>query len=165
MGKGYGKIFIQILLFCGMTDLVKKLNLDYLLGCIKYRESYGLYALPLGWWILNYYKYDTGVRLHAESSNFRNGVFNGVDSEVENFIDAIENDKVTPGDFKLAVDASAEDRRLKFFIDFDGKRYINGYYENVEPEEYLPDDAWRGEMGFPIEYLPNEIRIEFVGLS
>ncbi|MBS1605211.1 MAG: hypothetical protein JST42_21285 [Bacteroidetes bacterium] len=114
---------------------------------------------------MNYDKYDPGFRFQAESSNFRNGVLNVTDSEIENFLMAIDNDKVGPRDFKLAVDAPAESKRLKFFVDFDGKLFINGYYENVEPEEYLPDPAWRGEMGYPIDFLPNEIRIEFEGLS
>jgi len=148
-----------------MADLVKKLNADYLLGCIRYQNSYFLYAMPLGWWILNYDKYDPSFRSHADLASFRNGILNVIDSEVGNFLDTIECDKVTPGDFKLAVNASAEERRLNFFIDFDGKLFINGYFENVEPEEYLPDTAWRGEIGYPIEFLPKALRVEFEGLS
>lgn len=148
-----------------MTDLVNKLNTDYLIGCIKFRDSYFLYALPLGWWILNYDKYDPGFRSQPESVNFRNGVLTVTDPEVENFLKAIENDKVSPRDFKLAVDVPAENKRLKFFVDFDSKLFVNGYYENVEPEEYLPDQAWRGEMGYPIDFLSKDLRSEFEGLS
>ncbi len=43
----YGKIFLEIPVLCGMTNLAEKLDTDYLLGCIKYKDSYVLYALPL----------------------------------------------------------------------------------------------------------------------
>ena len=148
-----------------MSDLLEKLDANYLLGCIKYRDAYALYALPLGWWILNFSKYDPAIVLGPEASSFRNGVLNVVDKEIESFLRAIESDKITSVDFTQATDVPPDQRNLCFFVDFDTKLFINGYYENVEPECYLPDDHWRGELGFPMDYLPKEFGSEFEGLS
>ncbi|HEV2483522.1 MAG TPA: hypothetical protein VGS79_27845 [Puia sp.] len=148
-----------------MSTLLDKLEADYLLGCIKYRDAYSLYAMPLGWWILNFSKYDPAFAAYEDASAFRNGVLNVVDAAIETFLHVIETDKITPADFNLATDVPPEQRSLNFFVDFDAKLFINGYYENVEPETYLPDDHWRGELGFPTDYLPKEFASEFAGLA
>jgi len=144
-----------------MPTLLEKLDANYLLGCIKYREGYALYALPLGWWILNFTKYDPAITSGEDATTFRNGVLNVLDAEIERFLQVIESDKISPADYMLAVNIPADDRRLCFFVDFDTKLYINGYLENVEPEAYLPDDNWRAELGFPADYLSQEFRTEF----
>jgi hypothetical protein len=41
------------------------------------------------------------------------------------------------------------------------KLFINGICDNVEPEEYLPDERWTGKMGDPIEYLPEDLKQVF----
>lgn len=119
----------------------------------------------LYWWILNFTKYDPAFVFEPEASTFKNGVLNVLDAHIETFIQAIEPDKITPADFTLATDVPPDQRALLFFVDFDAKLFINCYYENVEPETYLPDDHWRGEIGFPLDYLPKGFRKGFEELS
>lgn len=121
--------------------------------------------MPIAWWILNYTKYDPGLGSKGLASTFRNGILNVVETEVGNFLKAIESDKITAADFKIAVEVPVEYKKLSFFVDFDSKLFVNGFYENVEPEAYMPDDDWQGEMGYPIDYLPKELRSEFEDLS
>ena len=141
-----------------MTDLYKKLRDNYLLGYIKYKGTYNLYSMPLAWWILNYSKYDPTSLTDNQTPAFRDNILNVSDNEIESFIRCIEEDRVSIGEFELAIDIPSEYKQLSFFVDFDAKLFINGYFENVEPEAYLPDDNWVGEMGLPVDHLPGELR-------
>lgn len=44
-----------------------------------------------------------------------------------------------------------------FRLDFDKKMFVNGFTD-MEVEEYLPDESWKGEFGTPVNYLPEEIK-------
>jgi hypothetical protein len=144
-----------------MIDLKGKLEDNYILGCVRYHGEYGLYLMPLAWWILNYAKYDPSFNPTEENSDFRKNILNVSDGEIDNFIQAIQEDRINLDDLMHALSASPENMNLSFFIDFDEKLFINGYFDNVEPEEYLPDDHWTGKLGYPIEYLPEDLKQVF----
>jgi hypothetical protein len=142
-------------------DIIRRLKEDHLLGYIKCNQVYTLYLMPLAWWILNYSKYDPSYNPKTFSYIFRDNILNVSDNEVEKFIRSIAGDKVNPEDFDLAVDIPANYKSLGFFVDFDDKVFINGLYDNVEIEEYLPDETWTGKMGFPLEHIPEDLRKPF----
>jgi hypothetical protein len=142
-------------------DIIRRLKEDHLLGYIKCNQVYTLYLMPLAWWILNYSKYDPSYNPKTFSYIFRDNILNVSDNEVEKFIRSIAGDKVNPEDFDLAVDIPANYKSLGFFVDFDDKVFINSLYDNVEIEEYLPDETWTGKMGFPLEHIPEDLRKPF----
>ncbi len=117
--------------------------------------------MPLPWWILNYAKYDPSFNARAENSDFRKNILNVSDGEIDNYIQAIQEDRVNLDDLKHALSTSQENINLSVFIDFDERLFINGFFDNVEPEEYLPDDHWKGKLGYPIEYLPENLKQVF----
>jgi hypothetical protein len=143
-----------------MYSLKQKFDDNYLLGCIKFREKSNLYLMPIGWWILNYQKYDPTYNPSDWSHIYRGNVLNVSEDQIENFFKAIEDDKIEVSILKVEIDKiSSKYFRVQFYIDFDKKIFVNGYRENIEIETYLPDNTWKGFLGEPIEYIPNELKL------
>jgi hypothetical protein len=154
-----------------MNDLLNRFENNYLLGCIKYNDQYTLYLMPIAWWILNYEKYDpeypskrksvsyeSGYGISKPEPVFRDNVLNVTDERIEGYLSSIKDDKLIFEDLKFILkDVSEEYRQVYFFIDFDNKIFINGFFD-IGVEEYLPDLTWKGEAGEPINYLPSEWR-------
>jgi hypothetical protein len=141
-----------------MEDLKKRFENNYLLGCIKYLGRYELYLMPIAYWILNYKKYDPEYDPAKWESVFRDNILNVTDGEITGYLNSITGDKLNLEDMEsIMKDGSPEYRQLYFFINFDNKKFVNGFYD-IEVEEYLPDQNWDGESGNPIDYLPNELK-------
>lgn len=77
-----------------------------------------------------------------------------LDNKIQEYLDAIEEDKISNTEYINIVDNfSSEDSRITFFIDFDSKIYVNGFYD-IEVEEYLPNESWKGKFDEPMNYIP-----------
>ncbi len=139
-------------------SLEYKIEHDNLFGCIKYKSDYSIYLMPIGWWILNYTANDPN---HSNNPSYRNNIYNVTDDKIKGFINAIEDNRVSLGDLESVENVPLELLTLSFFIDFDSKLFINGYYDNVLIEKYMPDSTWIGEMGFPLNYIPNALKSYF----
>lgn len=144
-----------------MQELKRKFEDNYLLGCIKYNGKCSIYLMPIAWWILNYSKYDPTYNPKDWQNIFRDDILNVTDDKIEQFFKAIEGDKINLDEFKLVIDfIPVQYKRIHFFIDFDNKILINGFYD-IEVEEYLPDTTWEGRFESPIKYLPKELKLLF----
>lgn len=148
-----------------MKSIIEKLEENYLLGCIRFEDNYHLYLMPIAWWIINYEKYSPSI-LNDEKrrSEFRNGVLTVTDEKIVEFLDSIEEDKITEQNAVEIIHTIAKDfpeenyGYLNFFIDFDEKKYISGFYD-IEIENYLPGDGWKGFFDMPIKYLPLQLQL------
>lgn len=137
-----------------MNEIVEKINDSYLLGCIKYQKKYRFYLMPVAYWILNYSKYDPTYNPKDWEYSFRNDILNVTELENENYLAAISGDEI------FFDEENFRKYMLKdiffFFIDFDSKLYVN-FFDDIDLEEYLPDENWKGQYSDPINCLPNEI--------
>jgi hypothetical protein len=147
-----------------MNPIEQKLQKNYILGCIKYKDNYNFYLMPIAWWILNYAKYCPSILENKErATNFRNGVLVVNKESIKPYLESIEEDKLTDKELMEIINEinkkypEEEYSYLNFFIDFDKKEYINGFYD-IESEDYLPDDTWNGKFDEPLKYLPSNLQ-------
>ena len=137
-----------------MNSIKKRLDDNYLLGVIKHENIYNIYLMPIAWWILNHNKYDPNYNPNIWKEVFRNHIYNVEDKNIDLFLKSIEGDKLSSNEIILAKTQNPNDFiHLYFFIDFDKKIFINGF-SDIEVEEYLPNENWKGIFGNPNAYLP-----------
>jgi len=148
-----------------MDDIKKRLEDNYLLGYIKYKDVGAFYLMPIAYWILNYVKYNSQYDPRECPSVFRNNILNVTDDAILGFLSSIQEDKVLFGDFQIAVHYVAKEfASLYFYIDFDNKLFVNGFVD-IEAEEYLPDESWNGQVDDPNNYLPDEFSRNYLTKS
>ena len=144
-----------------MTNKVQE-NIDnsYLLGCVKYKGNFSFYLMPIAYWILNYAKYDPGYNPHdcKDGNVFRDDILNVSDKNIEGFFQSIKVDKIDFNSLSFKEYNYAE--IFLFFVDFDSKIFIS-YFDDIEIEEYLPDEKWIGKFDNPLNYLPKELKVYF----
>jgi hypothetical protein len=144
-----------------MSDTIKEnIENSYLFGCVKYKSIYSFYLMPVAYWILNYAKYDRSYNPNDwnDEDVFRDDILNVEDKNIERFIQAIQVDKI---ELNLIASKQYDFReRLLFFVDFDSKTFIN-FFDDIEIEEYLPDEDWVGQFGNPLNHLPEELKSYF----
>jgi hypothetical protein len=146
-----------------MNLIEKKLNRNYLFDCIKYKNEYSIYLMPLAEWILNHYKYAPSYNPDEWEYVFRGNILNVTEDNVKDFIRAVEVDKIVfsiDGDNLQGV-LSKRELPFYFFIDLDNKNYVSCFYD-IEVESYLPDETWVGIYDDPIKYLPDNIASIFI---
>ena len=144
-----------------MKKLKKRIEEDYLLGCIRYEQKDLLYLMPLAWWILNYTDYSPDEEaINLESGFvFRDNIYNVSDDKIETFINSIKEDQVSISELiKIKNSLPEEFLKFQFFIDFDKKVFISSFTE-IDLEEYLPDNDWQGKIDFVYNYLNGEIKV------
>jgi hypothetical protein len=140
--------------------LQEKQMQSYLLGCIKYNNEYSYYTMPFAWWVLNYSEYDPSYNPDDWKDIFRNNILDVTDDQIGNYIDAIEEDKITDLTELKTIETEPAYAYLYFFIDFDSKLFIS-HFDDIDIEEYLPDEKWQGIFKDPITYIPEECREYF----
>ncbi|MDR1339814.1 MAG: hypothetical protein LBK58_07170 [Prevotellaceae bacterium] len=150
-----------------MKSLEQKILEDYLVGSVKYKEKFYFYAMPVAWWILDYEKYSPSILSSKERRiNFRNGVLVVTDYNIKPYLESIQEYKLTHKELSeiiYEIDRKYPEEGyayLNFFIDFDKKEYINGFYD-IELEDYLPDESWKGKFDEPLKYLPLHLRAQW----
>ena len=136
-----------------MKDLKQRLEENYIVGCVKYRDICQFYVMPIAWWILDYKTYDPSI-LQQDEFDFRNGVYTVSDDKINDYLSSIEVDKISLLEVKYIQDNFTEEySRVTFFIDFDKKEYISGF-PDIEVETYLPDKIWKGKFDWdPANYI------------
>ena len=139
----------------------EKVDNSYLLGCINYHNQLTFYLMPIAYWILNYEKYDPAYNPDDWEDVFRDNILNVDDDDTESFlksikVDEINIDSINSSHYNL-IDI------FLFYIDFDKKTYVS-FFDDIDVEEYLPNDMWTGTFDNPISYLPREILSE-LGIS
>ncbi len=140
-----------------MKNIKQRLDENYLLGCIKHKDKYQFYLMPIAWWILNYEKYSPSILQDISRQNFRDGALNVTDDKVDLFFTSITEDKISLSDVKSIIENfTGEYSEITFFIDFDKKEYIS-IFDYIEVETYLPDKTWVGKYGSPTDYIPTDI--------
>lgn len=143
-------------------EIINKVEENYLFGCIKYNQVFNFYLMPLAYWILNYKKYDPNYNPEKWSFVFRDNILNVLDKDVALYLRAIKIDKLNIFEFENSMkNIPSNYRVLYFFIDFDKKKFINGFYD-LDVENYLPDHTWSDEFGNPTDYIPNEFKLYFM---
>ena len=119
----------------------------YLLGYIKYKENCTSYFMPIAYWILNYEKYDPGYNPKDWKFIFRDNILIVKDHDIEKYLNTIEVDKISLEEVKRHENINAV-----FYIDFNIKLFVSSF-SDIEVEEYLLDENWKGIYGNPQEYL------------
>lgn len=144
-------------------NLQEKQAQNYLLGSIKHNNQHSYYTMPFAWWVLNHSKYNPTYNPDDWESVFRNNILNVADNEIENYINAIEEDKIYDLTELKTINEDPVYTYLYFFIDFDLKTFIS-HFDDIEIEEYLPDEQWQGFFKDPITFIPEECREHFSNL-
>jgi len=140
-----------------MKTLEQRLDENYIAGCIKHRNQFQFYLMPIAWWILDYQTHDPSI-LQQDEFNFRDGIYNVTDDKIEDYLGSISIDNISLSEMKYIQENFAEEySRLTFFIDFDKKEYVNGF-PDIDVEEYLPDETWKGKFDWnPQKYIPDNL--------
>ncbi len=145
-----------------MKNIENKIRNDFILGAIKYKDEFYFYLMPIAWWILNYKKYDP-MNSIEDDFDYRNNIFVVTNEKVEPFLESIEEDKISQNELLeliYHIDKKYPDddySYLNFLIDFDKKQFINGF-PDIELEEYLPNEEWKGIFDAPLNYLPSDLQ-------
>ncbi|UKB81154.1 hypothetical protein [Chryseobacterium sp. MEBOG07] len=140
-----------------MKSIKQRLDENYILGCIKHKDKYQFYLMPIAWWILNYEKYSPSILQDISRQNFRNGALNVTDDKINPFFMSISEDQISMSEVKSIIENFTEESsEITFFIDFDKKEYIS-IFDYIEVETYLPDKTWFGKYGNPTDYIPKNI--------
>ncbi|WP_298738823.1 hypothetical protein [uncultured Chitinophaga sp.] len=119
-------------------NIKQKFEENFILGCIKYNDQCSLYLMPIAYWILNYKKYDPTYDPSKWDFVFRNNILIVSDESIDQFMTAIQADKVTSNELTQSEIAS-----MSFYIDFDSKVFVSSF-SDVQVEDYLPHDGWQG---------------------
>jgi hypothetical protein len=127
---------------------------SYLFGCIKHKDRFAFYLMPVVYWVLNHPKYAPSYNPENCDYVFRDNVLNITDDKIEDFIQAIEVDKIDVASVGMASYRFMD--VFLFFVDFDSKTFIS-YFHDIDIEEYLPDEKWIGKFEDPINYLPENL--------
>lgn len=125
----------------------EKVEHGYFAGCIKYQNRYGVYLMPIAYWILNMKSYDPDYDPDDREFVFRNNVIVVNDEVIPDFLSAIEEDKIGYETLK-----KYDWLIITFYIDFDTKTFISCFAE-IEVEGYLPDESWKGLFDDPGKYI------------
>lgn len=141
-----------------MNDKIQdSIDNSYLFGCIKYKNHFSFYLMPIAYWVLNYEKYDPKYdpKDWEDGIIFRDNILNVDDDNIEPFMESIKVDfvdieSVNISDYNLMA-------IFLFYIDFDSKRFIS-YFDDIEIEEYLPSEEWEGIFGDPIKFIPENLK-------
>jgi hypothetical protein len=126
----------------------EKLEQGYFAGCIKYKNEYRFYLMPITYWILDMNAYDPDYDPNEDEFVFRNNVAVVSDENIPHFFNAIENDRIS---YPTLQESSL--LHIIFFIDFDVKTFVS-YFNDIEVETYLPDSSWKGFFDDPNKYIP-----------
>ena len=97
--------------------------------------------MAIAYWILNYEKYDPSYNPNEWEYVFRNNMLNVTSENINEFLQAIEVDRVYENQFE---DLKAIPNNLKpvyFFVDLDAKQFVSNFPE-IEVEEYLSNNDW-----------------------
>jgi hypothetical protein len=137
-------------------DIDQKIEAGYLLGCIRHKEQYNFYFMPIAFWIIDYSKYDPTYNPDDWDGVYRDNILIVTDDNVDSFMRAIEIDRI---EHVTLVESNIED--IVFYIDFDSKLFVNGFVE-ISAEEYLPT-GWRGRYDDPLNYLRDKCRSFLAG--
>lgn len=142
-----------------IQKIQKAIENSYLFGCIKYDNDLSFYLMPIAYWILNYSKYDPSYNPKDWNDGhiFRDNILNVDNKNIDSFIHCIRLDKI---DIELV---NPKQNNLLdvflFFVDFDSKVFIS-YFDDIDIEEYLPDESWSGKFDNPLNYIPEEIMVK-----
>lgn len=142
-----------------MMDIKKRLEENYLFGCIRHSKAYNIYLMPIAYWILNYRLYDPEYDPKKWKFKFRDNVLNVLDKDVNRFLVSVKDDLITLERLQDLI-FSKRKPTLYFFIDFDKKIFVSKFLD-IEVEQYLPDTQWEGKFGDPKEFIPINIRSYF----
>ncbi|REC62491.1 hypothetical protein DRF65_10385 [Chryseobacterium pennae] len=143
--------------FNDMKSIEQRLDENYIPGCIKHKDEYQFYLMPIAWWILNYAEYSPSILQDISRQNFRNGAFNITDDKIDPFFISISEDQISIPEVKSMIENFTEEySAITFFIDFDKKIFISAF-DYIETETYLPDETWNGRYGNPTDYIPKSI--------
>ncbi len=138
------------------------MNIDYidpddLIGAVRYKSKWSIFACTLAEWILDYATYDPGFDSSKSSVEFRNNLLRVDETNAVYFLEAIQEYELTISNIEeLFQKDGANNWPLTIVINFDQKEYINGFSE-ISIHKYIPD-SWNGFEGDPLNFLPSYIR-------
>jgi hypothetical protein len=147
-----------------MKSLEQRILENYILGSVKYKDNFYFYLMPVAWWILDYEKYSPSIlNSKKRQIDFRNGVLTVTDNNIKLYLESIQKYGLSQKELHEIINVI--DKKypeegyayLNFFMDFDKKEYINGFYDIVL-EDYLPDESWKGTFDEPLKYLPPHLQ-------
>jgi hypothetical protein len=116
--------------------------------------------MPVAYWILNHLQYNPAYNPNDWEYIFRDNILNITDDQIDNFIKAIDEDRISDLEELKSISPQSEYTYLYFFIDFDSKIFVS-HFDDIEIEEYLPQDEWHGIFEYPINRIPEKDRNYF----
>lgn len=141
-----------------MNDIIQeKVDNSYLFGCIRYQNQFTCYLMPIAYWILNHKIYNPEYNPDEWEFVFRDNILNVDDEQIEGFLQSIKVDEVDIESINVSQYNLIDIFLL--YIDFDDKTLIS-FFDDVDIEEYLPNDKWTGIFDNPINYLPPEVLLK-----
>lgn len=143
------------------TRLLQDVLTDFLiLGGVRSHGQWRVYAGTLGEWTLDYIAYEPEAEFVPleEIKHFRNGLLRIDENNAEAFCFAMQSREVPLDVLKQWVEMSGVSQvQILMMVDFDNCLFVHGYSEPIEPKgNYIPSH-WKGIVGNPLDYLPEEI--------
>ena len=132
-------------------------DIDDLIGAVKYNSRWHFFAGVLAEWVMDYGKYDPSFSPSEEDNIFRNNLLVIDENNAYEFCDAMAPYELSSTQVEeLIKNEGANHFPVYILIDFDKKRYINGFSE-ISLEDYVPS-GWNAYEGDPMKYLPENLR-------
>lgn len=128
-----------------------EIDATHYVGAVKYHSQWRIFHNIISMWILNYSAYDD------DGEEWRKGIVQ-VDTHNADAYCAIM------AEFELKFEQIPYTKKrllrpapLTFVVDFDEKRFVDGWQEQFSLIEYIPS-SWSGTIGNPYKYIPDSMK-------
>ncbi len=138
-------------------DLLEDILHDELLiGAVRLRSRWRLFAGTLGEWTLDYAAYEPGC--NEVPKDFRGGLLRVDVDNADAFCAAMEPFELQPEQLLAWIaEHGPQALRLTMVVDFDRRTFVHGYLEPVEPKSNYVPAGWTGIEDDPLKHVPQEI--------
>jgi len=129
-----------------------------LIGAVKWRSRWRYFAGTLGEWTLDYPAYDPSYQPAPGDRSFRGGLLRVDQTNADQFCEVMRPYELRPEEIRSWVkERGAVNVPLMMVVDFDERKFVDGYHEAFVPKsEYVPA-GWQGIDGDPYDHVPPEV--------
>jgi hypothetical protein len=132
------------------------INSDHYVGAVRYNGNWHFFHAPLSMWILDFASYDE--EYEPKPGGWRENLLRVDEGNAQRYIDEMHKNELQASQISFTFKAGFPNRaQLTFVVDFDDRKFINGWHDNIAIEEYAPK-GWMAEEDDPYEYVPENIK-------
>ena len=135
-------------------------DIDDIVGVVLYKGDWRIFAALVVDWVLCYSSYNPARASAAKESDFRQGVVDVTDENVEQYLRYLSQYEVPHTEVQKAAQAGRA-WPLEIIVDFDTKTFVNGFRE-IRLDLHVPPE-WEAYEDDPYKYVPKEIKDLWTG--